>query len=78
MLNGFQGQHGQPRMGPALYETFDAGKSWVVVLRGNPQINAIIGLDGRRVWAVGNKEGFTQNDVVAILNEPGGERMRAE
>jgi photosystem II stability/assembly factor-like uncharacterized protein len=74
VLNGFQAQHGTPRQGPALYETFDGGRSWVVVVRGNPQIDAITGLDRQRVWAVGNMEGFTANDVVAILSEPGGKQ----
>jgi hypothetical protein len=45
-------------------------------VRGTPQINAITGLDAHRVWAVGNMEGFTQNDVVAILTEPA--RMQKE
>jgi photosystem II stability/assembly factor-like uncharacterized protein len=78
VLNGFQAQHGLPRQGPALYETFDAGRSWIVVVRGTPQINAITGLDAHRVWAVGNMEGFTQNDVVAILTEPGRMQKEAE
>ena len=72
VMNGFQAQHGAPRLGPALYETFDAGLTWIAVVRGDSQINAITGLDSRRVWAVGNKEGFVANDVVAILTEPGG------
>jgi photosystem II stability/assembly factor-like uncharacterized protein len=72
--NKFLVQNGGPRNGPALYETFDGGQSWGVAVRGNPQINAIFGLDSRQVWAVGNAEGFVANDVVAILSEPGGEK----
>jgi hypothetical protein len=29
-----------------------------------------MGLDRRRVWAVGDQTGFGSNDVVAILTEP--------
>ncbi|MBN1557365.1 MAG: hypothetical protein JW951_04390, partial [Lentisphaerae bacterium] len=76
--NGFLAQHGMPRQGPALYETFDAGRNWIVVVRGNPQINAITGLDARRVWAVGDTVGFAANDVVAILTEPGEEQEKVE
>lgn len=72
--NGWVKQKGGPREGPALYETFDAGRTWGVVIRGRPQINAICGLDGRRVWAVGDLVGFQANDVVAILTEPGAGR----
>ncbi len=70
--NGFVDQKGEPREGPALYETFDGGRRWATAIRGRPQINAIFGLDGRRVWAVGNREGFQANDVVAILEQQGG------
>jgi len=56
------------RGGPALYETFDMGKTWSVVIRGKPHINSIFGLDSRRVWAVGNIEGHFGNDLVAILD----------
>lgn len=72
--NAWQAQHGTPRRGPALYETFDAGRTWTIAIRGKPQINAIFGLDSRRVWAVGNTEGFQANDVVAVLQKPGGPR----
>lgn len=70
--NGFVDQKGEPREGPALYETFDGGRRWVTAIRGRPQINAIFGLDGRRVWAVGDREGSQANDVVAILEQQGG------
>lgn len=70
--NGFVAQKGGPRDGPALYETFNGGQTWTTAIRGQPQINAIFGLDSRRVWAVGNQEGFQENDVVAIIEEPDG------
>jgi photosystem II stability/assembly factor-like uncharacterized protein len=71
VTNGWDKQKGGPREGPALYETFDAGRNWAVAIRGKPQINAICGLDSRRIWAVGNLVGFQANDVVAILVQAG-------
>lgn len=69
--NGFVSQQGGPRNGTALYETFDGGLNWRASLRGSKQINAIFGLDTRRVWAVGDIPGFAANDLVAILEKSG-------
>lgn len=65
--NSFLKDPGGPRDGPALYETFDAGRSWVVALRGKKHFNDIFALDANRVWAVGDVPGFVKNDLVAIL-----------
>ena len=65
--NGFVQAQGSPRMGTALYETFDGGRNWITSLQGQKQVNAIFGLDSRRVWAVGDIPGFAANDLVAIL-----------
>jgi len=53
--------------GHALYESTDAGKTWVAAMSGQKQINAIFALGPRRVWAVGDVPGFIQNDLVMIL-----------
>ncbi len=68
--NGFVGQNGGPRRGPALCETLDGGEHWNIAVRGGVEFSAIAGLDSRRVWAVGDLIGFGSNDVVAILTEP--------
>jgi photosystem II stability/assembly factor-like uncharacterized protein len=70
--NKFVSQIGGPRRGPALYETFDSGKTWGIAVQGASQVNAVFGLNSRRVWAVGDKPGFAKNDVVAIMAEPAG------
>jgi photosystem II stability/assembly factor-like uncharacterized protein len=53
-----------------LYETWDAGQSWVPVLGGKAHVNALFGLNSTHVWAVGNVPGIAANDLVAIL-QPG-------
>jgi photosystem II stability/assembly factor-like uncharacterized protein len=70
--NGFVAQHGMPRNGTALYETLDGGRTWATALRGGLQINAIFALSRDRFWAVGDRTGFSSNDVVAILTRSGG------
>lgn len=49
-----------------LYETLDAGKTWMPVLGGNKQINAIAACGTGQLWAVGNCPTVLPNDLVAI------------
>lgn len=55
-----------------MFDRDDAGCTWIAVIRGRPQINTIFGLDHRRLWAIGDRTGFQDNDVVAIPRQPGG------
>ena len=65
--NAFVKDPGGPRNGAALYETFDAGRTWTVTLEGKKHFNAIFALDDSHVWAAGDVPGFAKNDLVTIL-----------
>jgi photosystem II stability/assembly factor-like uncharacterized protein len=62
--NAFLKDPGGPRNGAALYETFDAGRTWAVTLQGKKHFNALFALDERHVWAAGDVPGFAKNDLV--------------
>lgn len=50
----------------AVYETNDAGRTWLPVLGGRKHVSTFSGLGTGRLWAVGDVPGFVPNDLVLM------------
>jgi photosystem II stability/assembly factor-like uncharacterized protein len=54
---------------PTLFESFYGGVTWQTALEGIMSVEAIFGLDGNRIWVVGDQPGNPGSDLVGMLKE---------